>query len=109
MIFLMPKRETRILVLKSRQARCSPRKDALPILPDKTAEYKAIDGRRLLTENGLSSIGLESRFYAVVRGCSSGLALNPRRSKSRGGTETAKGHERAESIEMALLRLVSIK
>src|SRR5258708_3065127 len=55
----------------------------LPSLPDKTAEYKAIDRRRLLTENGLPSVNLESRFYAVLKGCSSGLALNPRRSKSR--------------------------
>jgi hypothetical protein len=55
----------------------------LPILPDKTAEYKAIDRRRLLTENGLPYVDLESRFYAVLKGCSSGLALNPRRSKSR--------------------------
>jgi hypothetical protein len=55
----------------------------LPILPDKTGEYKAIDRRRLLTENELCSLDLESRFYAVLKGCSSGLALNPRRSKSR--------------------------
>jgi hypothetical protein len=41
----------------------------LPILPDKTAEYIAIDRRRLRTENGLSSIDLESRFYAVLKGC----------------------------------------
>jgi hypothetical protein len=27
-----------------------------PVLPDKTAEYKAIDRRRRLTENGLSSV-----------------------------------------------------
>ena len=44
---------------------------------------KAIDRRRLLTENGLSSVDLESRFYAVLKGCAGGLALNPRRSKSR--------------------------
>jgi hypothetical protein len=29
-------------------------------------EYKAVDRRRLLTENGLSSFNLESRFYAVL-------------------------------------------
>jgi hypothetical protein len=80
----------------------------LPILPDKTAEYKAIDTRRLLTENGLPSVDLESRFYAVLKGCSSGLALNPRRSKSR-EPKRPKGRERAESIEMAFLRLVGIK
>jgi hypothetical protein len=38
----------------------------LPILPDKTEDYKAIDRRRRLTENGLSSVDLESRFYAVL-------------------------------------------
>jgi hypothetical protein len=38
----------------------------LPILPDKTAEYKATYCRRRLTENGLSSTHLESRFYAVL-------------------------------------------
>jgi hypothetical protein len=38
----------------------------LPILPDKTAEYKATCSRRRLTENGLSSVDLESRFYAVL-------------------------------------------
>jgi hypothetical protein len=38
----------------------------LLILPEETAEYKAIDRRRLLTENGLSSLDLESRFYAVL-------------------------------------------
>jgi hypothetical protein len=51
---------------------------------------KAVDSGRRLTENGLTSIDLESRFYAVLKGCSSGLALNPRRSKSR---EPAKGRE----------------
>ena len=83
----------------------------LPILPDKTAEHKAIDRRRLLTENGLPSVDLESRFYAVLKGCSSGLALNPRRSKSREPKrpKAAKVFERAESIEMAFLRLVGIK
>src|SRR5260370_6667363 len=80
-------------------------------LPDKTAEYKAIDRRRLLTENGLLSVDLESRFYAVLKGCSSGQALNPRRSKAREpkrpkATEVFK---RAENMEMAFLRLVSIK
>jgi hypothetical protein len=56
----------------------------LPILPDKTGEYKATYNRRRLTENGLSSIGLESRFYAVLsKAAASGLASNPRRSKSR--------------------------
>ncbi len=29
----------------------------------------AIDRRRLRTENGLSSVDLESRFYAVLKGC----------------------------------------
>src|SRR5260370_32513039 len=62
----------------------------LPILPHKTAEYLAIDRRRLRTENGLSSADLEPRFYAVLKGCGSDLALNPRRSKSR---EPAKGRE----------------
>jgi hypothetical protein len=83
----------------------------LPILPDKTAEYKAIDRRRLLTENGLPFVDLESRFYAVLKGCSSGLALNPRRSKSREPKrpKAAKVFERAESNEMAFLRLVGIK
>jgi hypothetical protein len=37
-----------------------------PILPDKTAEYKATYSRRRLTENGLSFGDLESRFYAVL-------------------------------------------
>jgi hypothetical protein len=83
----------------------------LPILPDKAAEYKAIDRRRLLTESGLASVDLESRFYAVLKGCSSGLALNPRRSKSREPKRPKAGKvfERAESIEMAFLRLVGIK
>ena len=78
----------------------------LPILPDKTAEYKAIEGRRLLTENGLPSVDLESRFHAVLKGCSSGLALNPRRSKSREPKrpKAAEAFERAESDEMAFLR-----
>ncbi len=38
----------------------------LPILPDKTAEYKATYSRRRLTENELCSVDLESRFYAVL-------------------------------------------
>jgi hypothetical protein len=38
----------------------------LPILPDETAEYKTTYSRRRLTENGLSSVDLESRFYAVL-------------------------------------------
>jgi hypothetical protein len=38
----------------------------LPILPDKTAEYKATYSRRRLTENRLYSVDLESRFYAVL-------------------------------------------
>jgi hypothetical protein len=41
----------------------------LPILPDKTAEFRATYSRRRLTENGLSSVDLESRFYAVLKGC----------------------------------------
>jgi hypothetical protein len=71
-------------------ARVAKSSEGLPILPDKTAEYKATYRRRLLTENGLPSVNLESRFYAVLKGCLSGLALNPRRSKSR---EPAKGRE----------------
>src|SRR5260370_39833581 len=39
---------------------------------------------RPLTKNVLSSISLEARFYAVLsKAASSGLASNPRRSKSR--------------------------
>src|SRR6266481_4013312 len=39
---------------------------------------------RPLTKNVLSSLDLESRFYAVLsKAASSGLASNPRRSKSR--------------------------
>jgi len=45
----------------------------LPILPDKTGEYIAIDRRRLRTENGLSFVDLEPRFYAVLKGCGSTL------------------------------------
>src|SRR5258708_37489141 len=43
-----------------------------------------------------------------LKSCSSGLALNPRRSKSQEPKrpEAAKKFERAESIEMAFLRLV---
>ena len=40
--------------------------EGCPILPEKTAEYKATYSRRRLTENGLSSVDLESRFYAVL-------------------------------------------
>jgi hypothetical protein len=84
---------------------------ALPILPNKTAEYKAVDSGRRLTENGLPSVDLESRFYAVLKGCSNGLALNPRRSKSREPKrpKAAKVFEKAESIEMAFLRRIGIK
>jgi hypothetical protein len=81
----------------------------LPILPHKTGEYKATYSRRRLTENGLSSIDLESRFYAVLsKAAASSLASNPRRSKSREPKrpKVAKVFERAESIEMAFLRLV---
>ncbi len=92
-------------------ARVAKSSEGWPILPDKTAEYKAIDRRRLLTENRLPSVDLESRFYAVLKGCSSGLALNPRRSKSREPKrpKAAEVFEKAEIIEMAFLRLVGIK
>ena len=61
-----------------------------PVLPEENNAIKATYCRRRLTENELCSVDLESRFYAVLKGCSSGLALNPRRSKSR---EPAKGRE----------------
>ena len=35
-------------------ARVAKSSEVVPILADKTAEYKAVDRRRLLTENGLS-------------------------------------------------------
>jgi hypothetical protein len=47
-------------------------------------DHKDVDTRRPLTKNVLSCFCLESRFYAVFsKAASSGLALNPRRSKSR--------------------------
>ena len=58
--------------------------------PKKTTNHNDVDSRRPLTENVVSSLDLESRFYAVLsKAASSGLASNPRQSKSR-GTETAK-------------------
>src|ERR1700730_11060042 len=90
----MRSQEFGIIICAPMQPHCSSRwqkfSEGWPILPDKTAEYKATYSRRRLTENGLSSVDLESRFYAVLKGCRSGLALNPRRSKSR---EPAKGRE----------------
>ncbi len=47
-------------------ARVAKSSEGCPVLPDKTAEYKATYSRRRLTENGLSSFDLESRFYAVL-------------------------------------------
>jgi len=54
-----------------------------PVLPENGFIKTSILGRPL-TKNVLSSLSLESRFYAVLsKAASSGLALNPRRSKSR--------------------------
>jgi hypothetical protein len=45
---------------------------------------KDVDTRQPLTEDVLACFDLESRFYAVLsKAASSGLASNPRRSKSR--------------------------
>jgi hypothetical protein len=55
-----------------------------PFFLKKTTDHNDVDSRRPLTENVVSYLNLESRFYAVVsKAASSGLALNPRRSKSR--------------------------
>ena len=83
-----------------------------PVVPEENTAIKTVDSRRRLTENGLCSVDLESRFYAVLsKAGSSGLALNPRRSKSREPERprAAKVFEKAEIIEMAFLRLVGIK
>jgi hypothetical protein len=54
-----------------------------PVLPEERI-HKDVDTRRHLTKNVLSFFRLESRFYAVLsKAASSGLASNPRRSKSR--------------------------
>ena len=37
-----------------------------PVLPEENNAIKATYSRRRLTENGLSSVDLESRFYAVL-------------------------------------------
>src|ERR1700745_2600398 len=59
------------------------RRRVCPVLPEERI-HKAVDTRRPLTKNVLSSLSLESRFYAVLsKAASSGLASNPRRSKSR--------------------------
>jgi hypothetical protein len=83
----------------------------LPILPDKTAEYKATDSRRRLTESGRSSAGLESRFYAVL----SKLLKWPSVKSTPievPGTETARGRESAQKSRKqrnGVLTLVGIK
>jgi hypothetical protein len=96
----------------NQSARSPSSHEGWPVLPEENNAIKAAYSRRLLTENGLSSVDLESRFYAVhSKAALSGLALNPRRSKSREPKrpKAAKVFERAESIEMAFLRLVGIK
>src|ERR1700739_673246 len=92
-------------------ARVAKSSEGCPFFLTKQRSIKPSIGWRLLTENGLPSADLESRFYAVLKGCLSGLALNPRRSKSREPKrpKAAKVFERAESIETAFLRLVGIK
>jgi hypothetical protein len=37
-----------------------------PVVPEEDTAIKAVDSRRRLTENGLRSFDLESRFYAVL-------------------------------------------
>jgi hypothetical protein len=71
--------------------------EVCPFFLKKTADHKDVDSRGPLTENVVSSFGLESRFYAVLsKAASSGLALNQRRSKSREPNRPHPGSSQAE-------------
>ena len=81
-------------------------------LPEENNAIKATYSRRRLTENGLCSFGLESRFSAVLSKAAevaySQIDLD-RSPGNRNGQKAAKVFEKAESMEMAFSRLVGIR
>ena len=84
-----------------------------PFFLKQTTDQNDVDSRRPLTENVVSSLVLESRFYAVLSKAASKWPSVKSTPIEVPGAETAKGREsvrtsKVESIEMAFLRLGGI-